>query len=148
MDPVDETDLDCTCSAVRSAARRLTQYYDDALKEAGLKVTQYGLLAKIARMDRPSVTDLAEKVAMDRTTLTRNLAPLRQAGWIDVAPGPDRRTRSVLLTDAGRKILDTARPYWRAAELGLRRRAGGDVAATLHGTLDLTVAAAVLPDER
>lgn len=148
MDPVDETELDCTCSAVRSAARRLTQYYDDALKEAGLKVTQYGLLAKIARMDRPSVTDLAEKVAMDRTTLTRNLAPLRQAGWIDVAPGPDRRTRSVLLTDAGRKILDTARPYLRAAELGLRRRAGGDVATTLHGTLDLIVAAAALPDER
>ncbi|MEQ8584631.1 MAG: MarR family winged helix-turn-helix transcriptional regulator [Thalassobaculaceae bacterium] len=142
MDSRDETDLACTCAAVRSAARRLTQYYDEALKEAGLKVTQFGLLANIARMDRPSVTDLADRVAMDRTTLTRNLAPLRQAGWVDLAPGPDRRSRSVLLTDAGRQVLDAARPYWRAAELRLRERSGGDVTAALHGTLDLTVAAA------
>lgn len=142
MDPVDDSGLVCTCSAVRSAARRLTQYYDEALKQTGLKVTQYGLMANIAKLDRPSVTDLAERVAMDRTTLTRNLAPLRDAGWVDLAPGPDRRTRSVVLTASGWRILDAARPHWRAAETALRRKAGGDITTALHDVLVQTVSAA------
>lgn len=141
MDPADDAGLACTCSAVRGAARRLTQYYDDALKNTGLKVTQYGLLANIARMDRPSVTDLAERVAMDRTTLTRNLTPLRQAGWVELAAGPDKRTRSVLLTADGRRLLDAARPHWRAAEMKLRNRAGPDLTAALHESLMQTVGA-------
>ncbi|MDF1793648.1 MAG: MarR family winged helix-turn-helix transcriptional regulator [Thalassobaculaceae bacterium] len=141
MDPIDDTGLACTCSAVRGAARRLTQYYDEALKETGLKVTQYGLMANIARMDRPSVTDLADRVSMDRTTLTRNLAPLRDAGWVNLAPGPDKRTRSVVLTPSGRRILETARPHWRAAETALRHRAGGDITKDLHDVLVQTVAA-------
>lgn len=141
MDPADDAGLACTCSAVRGAARRLTQYYDDALKNTGLKVTQYGLLANIARMDRPSVTDLAERVAMDRTTLTRNLTPLRQAGWVELAAGPDKRTRSVLLTADGWRLLDAARPHWRAAEMKLRNRAGPDLTAALHESLMQTVGA-------
>ena len=137
----DDTGLACTCSLVRGVARRLTQYYDEALKETGLKVTQYGLLSTIDRMDRPSVTDLAERLDLDRTTLTRNLAPLRQAGWVRQAAGPDRRTRSVELTETGREILALARPHWRRAEVALRQRAGGDVTAALQDVLMQTVAA-------
>lgn len=142
MAPSDETSLACTCSLVRGAARRLTQYYDEALKETGLKVTQYGLLSTIERMDRPSVTDLADRLDLDRTTLTRNLAPLREAGWVRLAAGSDRRTRSVELTDRGREMLVLARPYWRRAEMALRQRAGGEVTTTLQNVLTQTVAAA------
>lgn len=141
MDLPDGAGLACTCSAVRGAARRLTQYYDDALRETGLKVTQYALLAKVARLDRPSVTDLAEKLDMDRTTLTRNLSPLRAAGWVRLATGADRRSRSVELTPEGRLVLENARPYWRAAELRLRERAGSDITGTLHALLSDTLAA-------
>lgn len=137
----DGTGLACTCSAVRGAARRLTQYYDDALKDTGLKVTQYGLLANIAKLDRPSVTDLADALAMDRTTLTRNLTPLREAGWVRLAPGADRRSRSVELTPEGRSMLERAKPYWRAAELRLRERAGADRTGALHTLLTDTLAA-------
>lgn len=137
----DETGLACTCSLVRGAARRLTQYYDEALKETGLKVTQYGLLSTIDRMDRPSVTDLADRLDLDRTTLTRNLAPLRDAGWVRLADGADRRTRSVELTAAGRNLLALARPHWRRAEVALRQRAGGDVTDALQAVLTQTVAA-------
>ncbi len=137
----DETGLACTCSLVRGAARRLTQYYDEALKETGLKVTQYGLLSTIDRMDRPSVTDLADRLDLDRTTLTRNLAPLRDAGWVRLADGVDRRTRSVELTAAGRDLLALARPHWRRAEVALRQRAGGDVTDALQAVLTQTVAA-------
>ncbi len=142
MVPSDEAGLACTCSLVRGAARRLTQYYDEALKETGLKVTQYGLLSNIERMDRPSVTDLADRLDLDRTTLTRNLAPLRDAGWVRLAPGSDRRSRSVELTDTGRDMLALARPHWRRAEVALRQRAGGEVTAALRDVLTQTVAAA------
>lgn len=126
---------------VRGVARRLTQYYDEALKEAGLKVTQYGLLSTIDRMEHPSVTDLADRLELDRTTLTRNLSPLRTAGWVNLAAGPDKRTRSVELTQKGRDMLEKARPHWRRAEVALRQRAGGDVTAALQDVLMQTVAA-------
>ncbi|MCR9071262.1 MAG: MarR family winged helix-turn-helix transcriptional regulator [Alphaproteobacteria bacterium] len=141
MDPADDAGLACTCAAVRVAARRLTQFYDDALRDTGLKVTQYALMANIARMDRPSVTDLADQVSMDRTTLTRNLAPLKRAGLVELEPGPDKRTRSVVLTTDGRRRLDAARAYWRTAEMELRQRAGSDITAALHTALDRTVGA-------
>ena len=136
MDPRNDSDLVCTCSTVRGVARRLTQYYDEALKDTGLKVTQYGLMATVDRMNQPSVTDLADRLELDRTTLTRNLSHLRQAGWVRLAAGPDRRTRSVMLTDAGRAMLEAARPYWREAETALRQRAGSDLTEELHAVLD------------
>ena len=126
---------------VRRVARRLTQYYDDALKDTGLKVTQYSLLSSIGRAGQSSVTDLSDRLELDRTTLTRNLSVLRDAGWVRLAPGPDKRTRSVELTPSGRQMLEAARPHWRSAELALRQQAGGDVTAALQDVLVQTVAA-------
>jgi DNA-binding MarR family transcriptional regulator len=102
----------CTCTDIRRAARKLTSLYDGALAPVGITITQYSILASIGRAGALCHTVLAEKLGMDRTTLTRNLAPLIEAKWIVVDSGEDRRQRWLHLTEAGKKKLKRCLPLW------------------------------------
>ena len=107
----------CFSTALRRADRTLTRIYDDALRPTGLTTTQYSLLSLVSRAPGPiSITALADAQAMDRTSLSRTLAPLERAGYLTIAPGADRRVRTVALTEAGALIVAQARPLWRAAQ--------------------------------
>src|ERR1700737_55213 len=79
----------CVCSQVRRLARKLSSLYDTLLSPQDLTITQYSLLPNIERAGRLRHTVLAEKVGMERTTLTRNLRPLTRAKWIAAAAGQD-----------------------------------------------------------
>src|SRR3984893_9472095 len=81
----------CTCSQARRFARKLSSLYDALLSPEDLTITQYSLLADIERAGQLSHAVLAEKVGMDRTTLTRNLRPLTRAKWVTAETGEDRR---------------------------------------------------------
>lgn len=126
----------CTCAMLRRTARRVTQAYDNALRPAGLRLTQYSVLANVAQDGGLSITELAERLATDRTTLTRNLRPMERAGWIAIAAGADRRRRAVDITKAGRKIFERALPLWQETERQFRRKMGRDPAADLRRLLD------------
>ena len=139
-DPPPETP--CTCAALRRTARRLTQAYDEAMRPTGLRLTQYSVLANVARAGGLSVTDLAERLAMDRTTLTRNLQPLERQGLIRIAPGTDRRSRAVEITEQGREAYEAALPRWRAAERKFRRTMSQAEAAELRRLLDRALTSA------
>lgn len=125
---------------LRRTARRLTQAYDRVLKPSGLRLTQYSLLANVSRAGGLSITELAARLEMDRTTLTRNLGPLEKAGWLRVLPGADLRSRAVEITPAGRRLFEEARPLWQAAERDLRRRMGQEESQALRNLLDSTLA--------
>ena len=139
---VDTAPADCTCLALRMATRRVTQLYDHFLADAGLRITQFGLLATLRIAQPLSVTALAQRMAMDRTTLTRNLKPLERLGLITLAPGPDRRTRTVRLTDAGRDAVRRAAPLWREAQAVMAEAMGADRLRQLHDLLGGSVAPA------
>ncbi|MEQ8397438.1 MarR family winged helix-turn-helix transcriptional regulator [Thalassobaculum sp.] len=134
-------EMRCTCAALRRTARRMTQIYDDALKPTGLKLTQYSLLAMLAQAGEPSITDLADLMMMDRTTLTRNLRPLQAAGWVRLGTGGDKRSRSVVLTAKGESTLQAARPVWRQAEASIRGKLGADGGRQLRRLLAETSSA-------
>ena len=133
---------ECTCLAVRQAARRITQYYDQHLAPVGLRTTQFSILAKLKQLGPMTINALADELVMDRTTLGRNMLPLEREGLISVAPGrTDRRSKELRLTDAGIERLQAAREDWRhaqtrfAAAFGVERTAGlrallGEVSAT------------------
>ena len=123
---------------LRRTARRVTRIYDRALRPAGVRLTQYSVLANINGAGGLSISELAERLEMERTTLTRNLRPLVRAGWVIVARGSDRRQRSVGLTQAGRQVYDAAFPLWQAAEQHLREVLGHDAEA-LRALLDATL---------
>src|SRR5689334_16622792 len=105
---IDPSELarSCACFNLRKAARAVTQIYESALEPSGLKATQISLLVALALRGPLPLTRLASSLVMDRTTLTRNLMPLRKKGWIANERGPDRRERSVALTRAGRATLE------------------------------------------
>ena len=129
----------CTCAMLRRTARRVTRLYDQALRPTGLRLNQYAVLANIARDGGLSITKLAKRLEMERTTLTRNLRPLVHAGLVLVATGSDRRQRSVGLTQAGRSIYQQAYPLWQEVERKLRIEIGEDESERLRRLLDATL---------
>ena len=106
----------CACSQVRRLARKLSSLYDTFLSSEELTITQYSLLANIERAGQLSHTALADKIGMERTTLTRNLRPLIRAKWVAARTGKDRRQHLLQLTAAGRRKLIRSLPLWEGAQ--------------------------------
>ncbi len=132
----------CTCSKLRSLARRVTQLYDHEMAASGLKVTQYSLLAHALRGTdgaAPTVSALADAMATDRTTLTRNLRPLVAAGYLEIGPGADARCKAVHVTAAGAAAFRAARPLWQAAQARMRSMGGAGEVDDLHALVDVVL---------
>lgn len=126
----------CTHFKLRQLARRVSQLYDQQLALAGLKTTQYSLLSHVLRLGPVRPGDLAAAMTMDASTLTRNLKPLVAAGWLELAPGTDGRSRSVRITTAGRAKRAEAQRHWKAAQEQLNQALGLDEVAALHASID------------
>src|SRR5258708_33029531 len=106
----DKTE-DCNCFAARSAARHITQLYDQYLAPVGLRTTQFSILAKLKRKAPLTINALASSMVMDRTTLGRNVQPLERDGLIAVETSlSDRRAKVLRLTSAGDQLLHTELP--------------------------------------
>ncbi len=130
----DVPPLPCTCASVRRAGRNLTRLYDRALRETGLRLNQYSMLATIDLLNGATMSQMTERLGMERTTLNRNLRPLIAAGWVACDSG--RRQHRFTLTAAGASLLDVARPLWQAAERDVRRRIGRPDISALHALTD------------
>ncbi len=125
----------CACANLRRASRAITQRYDAALAPSGLTTPQFGLLAHISRTGPITLGNLAQRMGMDRTTLTRDLAPLVREGYVTVGPGEDRRTRVARLTPLGEAALVRARPLWQAAQTSIITAFGQERFASLVAEL-------------
>jgi DNA-binding MarR family transcriptional regulator len=102
----------------------VTRFYDDNLRSVGLRATQLAVLVAIGNEDVMSITALAKFMGMDRSTLTRNLAPLEREGLIRVGNEGWRRSRTVEITRKGRSRLREALPFWVKAQATLRQKLG------------------------
>jgi len=106
----------CTCFNLRKASRAVTQVYDEALKPTGLRATQFALLKTVDKRAPISISELAEVLVMDRSTLTRNLKPLLNLGYLEVVGSADGRQRPIAITSRGKKKLSDALPLWRTTQ--------------------------------
>lgn len=138
--------MSCAGFNLRRAARAVTQHFDHALAPSGLRTTQFTLLAALALCGPVTTNELARILVMDRTTLTRNVRILREAGWVETGPGRGGRELRFELSAAGRETLAAAIPIWRDAQGGIEEAFGPaiwpDMVAELGrlvvGTLTLT----------
>lgn len=110
-----------TCAGfnLRRASRAVTQHFDHALAPVGLRTTQFTLLGALALGGQVTINQLSQGLVMDRTTLTRNLSVLRDAGLARAARSRAGRMVRYELTEAGRETLARAIPRWREAQDGI-----------------------------
>ena len=140
---------DCNCFAVRSAARHVSQFYDQFLAPIGLRTTQFSILAKLKRLGPQSINTLAESMVMDRTTLGRNILPLERDGLIRIEPlATDRRSKELHLTKAGEKRYQAGLKGWMAAQARFESTFGPARAADLRAMLRAVVASGLTPTEQ
>lgn len=126
----------CTNFKLRRVTRLVSRHYDAALSGCGLKTTQFSLLSVVLHLGPLRPADLAREMDLDASTLTRNLKPLVEAGWLAAGEGADARSRLVAITDAGRVKRAEAQRLWRGAQQKLNDLLGAERVAALHGVLD------------
>jgi DNA-binding MarR family transcriptional regulator len=106
--------------------RSVNRLYDHALSEVGVRVTGYSVLSRLAEEGPLSISQLAGRLAMERTTCTREVAPLLDAGLVEMTTGSDRRVRILRLTESGARTRAAAYPLWE----GVQRRLADDFGDT------------------
>ncbi len=127
----------CSNGAVRRASRRMAQIYDEAFVPFGLKATQYSLMNHIAQGDAPKMRDLAHSLVMDLSALGHTLKPLVRDGLVVLQVDElDRRSRRVLLTDAGQHKYEEARVVSRQMAVRFDEVFGAEAACELRKAMD------------
>ena len=126
----------CHCTKLRYAAQTLTEVYDRVLAPSGLKVTQYVLLKNILQEEtEQSLTDLAQKLGSDRSTIGRNVRILARDGLVSLSKGSDRREHTVHVTQKGRETVSLATPLWERSQAAVEETLGEDNLKMLRALL-------------
>jgi DNA-binding MarR family transcriptional regulator len=126
----------CTNLKLRQLMRRVAQHYDAEVGKTGLKGTQYSLLSYVAKLGPIRPADLAREMKVDASTLSRNLRPLIDAGWVAMGPGADGRSRLVSVTHEGREKRQEAQRRWRIAQEAINEIVGTRRVVQLHALVD------------
>ena len=138
----------CACTTLRRAARAVTAAYDAALAPSGLRITQFSILRKLARLGPLPVTRLAAEAALDRSTMGRNLNPLERRGLVRIEVGNvDQRERVAYLTATGEAAIEAALPYWRKAQERIAALVQPSAIGELAHHLDVAGAREQIPRE-
>ena len=126
----------CSNLRLRQLMRRFDQHYDAELAKAGLKTTQYSLLSHVVQLEPVRPGELARAMKMQPSTLTRNLRPLLDAGWVTLGEGSDLRSRCITSTPAGRDKRIQAQRRWKVAQLSINEALGVSRVVALHDLID------------
>ena len=131
----------CTCTALREAARYVTQLYDQHLAASGLRSTQFSILARLKELGPTTINALAHAMVMDRTTVGRNMLPLQRRRLIVVRRGEsDARRKELHLTKAGVARLEAGFDEWTTAQAQFEETVGKERASQLRDLLRIVVA--------
>jgi DNA-binding MarR family transcriptional regulator len=114
--------IECHCLAARRTARSITRLYEEKLRPHGLRATQFSILAALALKGPTGISELAELLGLERTTLTRSAGVLVRNGWVEDAHSDDARERPLGLTAEGRLKVEGAFPAWREVQEMVDRR--------------------------
>ena len=107
----------CVATRARLLSRVLTGIYDDAYRPFGVNAPQLILLTVVSRIGPASRAEIGRFNHQDRSTLSRNLAPMLSAGWIqEIERAGKGRARPLAITERGRQLLLSTVPAWRCAQ--------------------------------
>ena len=121
----------CACHHLRRTARGVTRIYEQELRDTGLSANQFSMMIAVRIMEPVPLNQLAESMLMDRTTISRNIKPLKSKGLIQIDPGNDKRERQVSLTEKGHTVLAKAYPLWQ----NVQKKIGNAIGELQMGSL-------------
>lgn len=121
----------CICGRLRRTSRALTRHYDEALAPVGITITQFSVMRQLSRADRPSLVELSEITAHEKSALWRTLQPLVKKDWVSAATDEGARGQRFVLTPAGLEKLNDAMPHWRTAQARVSETLGDREAALI-----------------
>jgi DNA-binding MarR family transcriptional regulator len=134
---VGEITRSCLMTRTRRISRIITSIYDQALRPHGVNAPQFSLLVLIARLGGASRAEIGRANYQERSTLTRNLALLLAAGWIEeTVSEKGGRSRPIVVSQAGRDLLVSAAPAWRSAQVKAKKLLGNEGVAAIVGVAD------------
>jgi DNA-binding MarR family transcriptional regulator len=126
---------ECLGFRVRMLNRMVTAIYDEALAGVGLKTSQFNLLVAAANREETRPAELAKLLAMDESTLSRNVERMCTKGWLRLEAGDDRRSHRIKLTEKGIGLIRKGYPAWEKAQEEVNRRLGSDSVTALRSAL-------------
>jgi DNA-binding MarR family transcriptional regulator len=145
--PAEPAPRGCTNLKLRRLSRAVSRWYDEDVRSLGLKGSQYSLLSHVVKLAPVQPGALARAMGLDASTLTRNLRPLLDAGWVALQPGPDARSRLVVATPAGALLREQAQRRWRASQERINQTLGPARVVALHALMDECTALLLAADE-
>lgn len=113
---IDTISKTCIAVRLRLLNRVITNFYDDALRPLGLKVSQLNILIVTARLGLARPIQVCEILQLDTSTLSRNVERMRAHGWLEIVPEEDARAQPFRLTPQGRRLVEKAIPAWEEAQ--------------------------------
>ncbi|MCB5204268.1 MarR family winged helix-turn-helix transcriptional regulator [Neorhizobium sp. T786] len=125
----------CHCIMLRKATRKVSSYYDEALAPLGVNIGQFSLLRNIRGLAPVSLTDLAARVELDRSTVGRNAKVLERMGLVTIGPGKDNRETMLDLTEKGHDLLKEGAPLWDGVQETIEARLGEEKTRQLQELL-------------
>src|SRR6202165_2867301 len=128
---IDTISRTCIAVRLRLLNRVVTNFYDEALRPLGLKVSQLNILIVTARLGLARPAQVCEILQLDTSTLSRNVERMRAHGWLEIVPDEDARTQPFRLTVQGRRLIEKAVPAWEAAQRQAKELLGGEGIALL-----------------
>lgn len=121
----------CYCIVLRKASRRISALYDEALEPYGINIAQFSAIRSINRHAPISLTELAHKQDLDRSTVGRNMKVLERMGIVASETGKDQREAVLSLTPEGKALLERTDPIWEEVQNRIEDRLGSDHARQL-----------------
>lgn len=123
---------ECYCILLRTAARKTSAIYDEALAALGINIAQFSMLRRIARAAPVSLTELGRLTELDRSTVGRNAKVLERLNLVSTVPARDQREATLVLTEHGTQILAQGAPLWDEAQAKIESMLGSDAAKHLR----------------
>ena len=106
----------CVCFNLRWVTRVVTQFFDAEMRRHGIRPTQGAILRALDTKENWTMAELSDWLAMDRTTLVRNLRPLQRDGLVQAVGGGRGGRVELSITAKGRKKIEECLPAWRSAQ--------------------------------
>ena len=135
LDETKRVERECIAFRIRKLNRLVTAIYDDALAEAGLKTSQFTVLVALANREKVTPSELTRLLAMDESTVSRNVERMCAKGWLRLDPGEDRRSHTIEVTQNGKALIRKCLPAWQRAQEGVTRRLGTENVAAVRSSL-------------